>query len=96
MSNCMMFLALAIFIMKVYFPTDFNFQCPSQETYVVHHHGISFYREFHILRKILQTCVSMNFPDFQRQMVWWQVFCKCVPENFYIANFGGILPMDSW
>ena len=27
---------------------------------------------FHILKKMLETCVSVTFPDFQRQMERWQ------------------------
>jgi len=48
-----------------------------------------------VLRKIFQTCVSMSFPYFERQMVWRQVFCKNVSESFFIENCDSILPMVS-
>jgi len=85
-------------MMKVYIPIDFNFPVPNQETYVVHHHGISFFLliSYTVLRKIFPTCVFMTFPDFQRQLGWCQVFCKYVPEKFYIENCGRTLPRVTW
>ena len=51
---------------------------------------------FYILRKILETCVSMTFPDFQRRVEWCQsYFRKMFPKAFrklgYYATQGYLM-----
>jgi len=46
---------------------------PAQVNWVVQYQGFVFCW-FHILRKMLETCVAMNFPDLKRQMEWCQSY----------------------
>jgi len=60
---------------------------PAQITRAGPTRPLSFFVDF-ILRQMLETCVSMTFPDFQRLMEWCQSYFAKMSLKAYMGVYG--------